>query len=368
MVQQPCYDLLCDFDNLYAAHRAARRGKQGRRDVVGFELNLGANLVALRDELCARTYRPRPYSHFTIFEPKERSVFAPAYRDRVVQHCLCDGIVAPVLEPRLIYDNAACRVGKGTHFALARLRRFLDQHRRAHGTTGWVLKCDIKKYFDNIDHARLERLLVRPFGGDPDTLRLLRLIVSTYESGPGRGLPLGNQTSQWFALYYLDSLDRLVKEKLRIGAYSRYMDDLVCVHESKTHLRDSLAAMTEHVESLGLTFNAKTQIFPLSAGVPYLGWHTYLTDSGKIVQKVLPGKKASARRRLVGVVRRFESGELSADDVVRRVSAYAAHLDHGDTYALRRSLFTGLVASRAGQGCGPIVFASPDETSRTDGP
>lgn len=342
----PGYDRLCDFGNLYAAHRAARRGKQGKREVVEFEMNLGGNLTALRDELEARTYRLRPYSHFTIYEPKRRSVFAPAYRDRVVQHCLCDQVVAPVLEPRLVYDNAACRVGKGTHFALDRLSGFLDRHYRAHGTAGWVLKCDVTKYFDNIDHGVLGYLLSRPFGGDPDTLALLRRIIATYESAPGRGLPLGNQTSQWFALYYLDSLDRLVKERLRIGAYSRYMDDLVCVHPSKDYLTHCLARMSTHLTSLGLTFNAKTQIAPLAAGVPYLGWHLYLSGSGAVVRRLLPAKKRSARRRLRGVTMRYARGDLSAHEVTQRVQAYCAHLEHGDTYALRRALLSDLVAQR----------------------
>ena len=144
------YEMLYDFQNLYAAHKAARRGKRGKIEVIGFEMNLAQNLCALQKELTERTYRHKGYHQFKIYEPKEREIFAPSYADRVVQHCLCDNILAPVLEVRLIHDNAACRKGKGTHFALDRLSGFMREFYRKHGANGYILKCDIRKYFSSI--------------------------------------------------------------------------------------------------------------------------------------------------------------------------------------------------------------------------
>ena len=115
------YDAVCDFANLYAAHTRACRGKMHKREVVEFELSLAQNLVRLREELLSQTYDLAGYYHFVVTDPKRRDVHALHYRDRVVQHALCDEVLAPVLEPRLIYDNAAGRAGKGTHFALGRL-------------------------------------------------------------------------------------------------------------------------------------------------------------------------------------------------------------------------------------------------------
>ena len=172
-----------------------------------------------------------------------------SFRDRVVQHCLCDNILKPYFENRLIYDNAACREGKGTDFARDRLTGFLREHYRKHGTKGYILKYDIRHYLDSIDHEILKGMLKNI--PDRNVLGLLYHIIRSHEEGVDpetgrkRGLPLGNQTSQWFALYYLDPMDRLVKERMRIKHYVRYMDDGVLVHESKEYLNEVHARMRE---------------------------------------------------------------------------------------------------------------------------
>lgn len=238
------YEALCDFQNLYKAHLRARKGKRGTAECIAFEMELPQNLSRMQEELRNRTYRLSGYYSFEVFDPKRRTIHALHYRDRVVQHCLCDEVLAPVLEKRLIFDNAACRVGKGTDFARARLSGFLREHFKQHGTNGYILRCDVRKFFDNINHDVLKGVLGKlPL--DPDTLALLHHIIDSYHTGEGRGIPLGNQTSQWFALYYMDPLDRLVKEKLRIRHYTRYMDDLVLLHPDKAVLRNCLAVMKE---------------------------------------------------------------------------------------------------------------------------
>ena len=216
------YENMYSFQNLYKAHKAARRGKRDKTEVIRFEMNLAENLCKLQQELEQKTYCPHGYKHFMVYEPKARSIFAPDYADRVVQHCLCDNIVMPKLDPKLIYDNAACRVGKGTHFSINRLSGFMREFCRHYGTKGYFLKCDIRKYFDNINHDVLKQKLQKVF--EPDVFDLLCLIIDSYEVAVGSGVPLGNQTSQWFALYYLDTVDRLIKEKLRIKYYVRYIN------------------------------------------------------------------------------------------------------------------------------------------------
>jgi hypothetical protein len=339
-VREPDFASMTTFAALYDAHRAARQGKQAKREVINFELNLGPNLVALRRRLQTGTYRPRPYLAFTIHEPKRRDVFAPRYVDRIVQHSLCDNILAPVLDPRLIHDNAACRVGRGTHFALDRLSGFLRAFYRRHRCRGFFLKFDIRQYFASIDHEVLLATLWRAIRS-PETRRLLETIVHSYEVTPGVGLPLGNQASQWFALYHLDGLDRLIKERLRVPWYTRYMDDGVLLHPSRRYLGECLARMGEHVAGLGLEFNAKTQIFPVSAGVSYLGFHTYLTDSGRVVRRLDSGKKATLRRRLARLSRDYAAGLEPPHAVAERIRSHCAHLEHGDTYRLRRELIAG---------------------------
>ena len=315
------------FENLYAAHHAARRGKQGRYEIVDFELNLSANLVELSRSLEDGTYRLQPYVRFVVEDPKRRIIKALRYRDRVVQHSLCDNVLGPVLEPRLIFDNAACRKGKGTHFALDRLEMFLREYFREHGATGWFLKCDVHHFFASIDHARLKRLLLRlPL--DEGTYRLLCLIIDSHEDSFGSGLPLGNQSSQWFSLYYLDGIDRLVKECMHVRGYVRYMDDMVLIHESRSHLRDCLSAMRSAAAEIGLEFNGKTQIMPLSQGIDFLGWHLYLTETGAVVRRLRQSVKRRIRGRLAGL-------ESLPEDIKETVlTSYRAHLSHGDAKAL----------------------------------
>ena len=235
------FEKVWDFKNLYEAHKKARLGKRDKTEVIEFEMRLAENLTRLSDEIRTKTYRLGGYYSFMIYDPKEREIQALHYADRVVQHCLCDQVVGPLIDRHLIFDNAACRQGKGTLFAIQRLTLFMQKYYWKFGAQGYVLKCDIRKYFNNIDHEILKDKFRRIID-DPDIRQLLEQIIDSYEYSPGKGLPMGNQTSQWFALYYLDGLDRLIKEQFRVKYYSRYMDDCVLICRDKDELRKILKA------------------------------------------------------------------------------------------------------------------------------
>ena len=339
------YERIYDFQNLYKAHTAARLGKRNTREVIEFEMNLAENLTRLSDSLQGLRYQMSGYYSFYVYDPKVRKIHALHYVDRVVQHCICDEVLAPVLDKRLIYDNAACRIGKGTHFALGRVSGFLSQYYKRHGADGYFLKCDIRKFFDSIDHAVLKEKLRSVFD-EPELLALLDQIIDSYESSPGKGLPLGNQTSQWFAIFYLDGFDRLIKERLGIKNYSRYMDDCVLIHSDKQVLSACLDAMTEYIHSIGLEFNAKTQVFPIRNGVNYLGWHLYLTDTGKIVRKVSRQTKSRYLRKLRAMQQSYKNGDMKLEDIKQVLSSYHAHLAYGHTYKLQQKALDTFVLIR----------------------
>ncbi len=184
-----------------------------------------------------KIYKVGTYKQFKIYEPKERIIEALPYKDRVVLMALCSNIIEPKFERRLIYDNVACRKGKGTDFGIKRLEKFLHSYYKKFKTNqGYVLKCDVRKYFQNIDHTILfNKLKKEKF--DEDEIWILKLIIDSKNQENGVGLPIGNQTSQWFGLYYLDEIDRLIKEKLRIKYYVRYMDDMILLHNDKEYLK-----------------------------------------------------------------------------------------------------------------------------------
>ena len=326
----------------------ARHNKRDKRDVIQFEMRLSENIARISRELKEKTYRMSGYYNFIINEPKERLIFAANYIDRVVLHCVCDEVLSVRLGSKLIYDNAACQKGKGTHFALSRFSKFLSEHYKAHGCEGYILKCDVSKYFASIDHEVLKELLRKAIK-DEDLLELLYHYIDSYETEgrPGVGLPLGNQSSQWFAIYYLNPLDRLVKEKLRIKYYVRYMDDFVLIHHDKEYLKYCLDEMTKLVENeLKLKFNEKTQIRSIKKPVTFLGWNFNLTETGKINKRLKSQSKVRFKRRLKKLKKDYENGDIELDDVRNSVASYKGHLKHGNTFFLRKKVFNNFVLTK----------------------
>lgn len=194
------FEVMADFNRLYSAYLEARKGKRWKYAVVRFEVNLLENLMALHFLLTSRKYRPSPYNYFLVHEPKERLIMYNGFRDKIIQHSLCDNVLEPRLAKTFILDNYASQKGKGTHFGLDRLKAFMQRYYRQFGADGWVLKCDIRKYFYSINHDVLKSQLRRIID-DPGVLWLLDLIIDSTE---GPGIPIGNHTLG-FRTYMTDS-------------------------------------------------------------------------------------------------------------------------------------------------------------------
>lgn len=278
------------FENLYKAHRKTKKGKLRKEEVERFDLDKGRELYCLSEELRKNAYRLSPYKTFYIREPKKRRVDATSYRDRVVQNCFVDNYFYPLLEKALVADNAACRKGKGTDFARKRLVSFLQEAQKAYGDDFYVLSFDIHHYFESIDHEVLKEKL-RAIVQEPDVFSFLTMVIDSF--GGWSGLPLGNQTSQCFALYYLDGIDHRIKEGF--PWYTRYMDDGIVLSGSKEALQGLLEELKGELALLKLSFNMKkTGVFPVKQGVTYLGFTYHLRKSGKPFIKMAYKK----RRRL----------------------------------------------------------------------
>ena len=341
------FEKIWSFENLYKAHKKARFGKRNKTEVIEFEMNLSKNLTELSDAIRLKTYRLGGYYHFMIYDPKEREIQALHYADRVVQHCICDEVLQPLLDKRLIYDNAACRKAKGTLFAINRTTKFIQKFYWQHGAQGYVLKCDIRKYFDSIDHAVL-KAKIRHVISDDDVYELLEYIIDSYEKKKKKGLPMGNQTSQWFALFYLDGFDRMIKEQFQIKYYSRYMDDCVLIHKDRLYLSQCKNILTGYLkDELKLEFNNKTQVFPLKNGVDYLGFHFYISESGAVIKKVRRRTKIKYKRALINYKKLYPLGKCSLEEVTMTINSYKAHLSHGDTWRLQKKILSEFVLTRS---------------------
>lgn len=157
------FETMCSFENLYDAYKKARSGKRDKAACAEFELRTLDNIAKLREELVNKTYKMQKYNTFLVHEPKERVVMASSFRDRIVQHSLCDNVFQKRISPHFIYDNYASQKGKGTHFGLRRLHKFMYQYYCNHGSEGWILKGDISKYFYSIDHDILKRQIQKTY-------------------------------------------------------------------------------------------------------------------------------------------------------------------------------------------------------------
>lgn len=324
------FEKVYDFESLYRAYRKARRGKRWKEAAAKFEVNLLEAIHLLSRMLEAQTYKPSPYHSFKVYEPKERVVMSNSYKDKVVQHSLCDNVLLPQIQKAWIYDNYASQEGKGTHFGLGRLAEFMRSYYRKNGVQGWILKGDIAKYFYSIRHDVLKEQ-IRRYVTDPGVLWLVDMIIDSTE---GVGIPIGNQSSQIFALLYLSDLDHFIKERLQIKFYGRYMDDFYLIHPDKEYLQYCRAEIEKKVEALGLRLNQKTQIYPLAHGIDFLGFHTYLLPSGKVIRKVRRKSKNNVRRKLKKMQGLVEAGKIPASVPAQSYQSWRGHASKGNCHHL----------------------------------
>jgi RNA-directed DNA polymerase len=245
------YSKIATFENLLLAAKRATRGKKAKNSVISFDFNLENELILLKQQLESKSYRPRPYSQFEVKEPKVRKICSSDFRDRVVHHAICN-FLEPIIERRSVFDSYACRNGKGAHLAVSRCQEFSRKFK-------YYLKCDIKKFFESIDHQILKNLLQRMIK-DSDLLWLVDMIIDHKVPGnaDGKGLPIGNLTSQHFANLYLGELDHLIKDRMGIKGYIRYMDDFICFADSKKELWNLLSKIDAFVtQALALELKQK---------------------------------------------------------------------------------------------------------------
>lgn len=241
------FEKVVDFNNMYRAYRRAKRGKGYKKSSARFDIMALEGVNTLIDQLKNKTYRVSDYQEFKVYEPKERIIKTTSFKDKVVQHSLCDNVILPKLQKILIYDNCAGQKGKGTLFGLNRLGEQMKNFYDRYGQVGYILKCDISKFFYSIPHKQLKEVVNHHFSYDPDICWLCNLFIDSTE---GVGIPLGNQINQGFALLYLDSVDKLIKNELGIEFYGRYMDDFYLIHQSKDYLKYCLKVVTEHLKIL----------------------------------------------------------------------------------------------------------------------
>lgn len=313
------FEQVISLENLCKAWEEFARGKKSKPDVQAFERRLMDNLLDLQRDLASGSYRHGQYHSFFINDPKRRHIHKASVRDRVVHHAI-HRILYPFFDRTFIADSFSCRKGKGMHAALNRFHRLAGQASHNHTRTVWALKCDIRKFFAQIDHEILLEILQSRIC-DQQTIRLLAEVIHSFSSDQiGRGLPLGNLTSQLFANVYLNQFDQFVKHELKARFYVRYADDFVFLSPDRRESVRNLPIVIQFLfDRLHLQLHPdKIVLKTVASGVDFLGW-VHFTD-----HRVL--RRATARRML----RRLE--EHSTEGTLQ---SYLGMLGHGNTRRLR---------------------------------
>lgn len=341
---------ICDFSWLCKAHENAHKGKRYRAEIMAFTARLEDWLFIIIENLQNGTYILGPYRKLWVFVPKKRLVMALPYPDRIVQWSIYQ-ILNPFYDKMFIEDSYACRKGKGSHKAAARLQYWMRQVMRKPGRGYYYLKLDISKYFYRVDHEILLSILARRIA-DERLLDLIRGIVNSKAEPFGLprgkapqdvppeewlyevGMPIGNLTSQLFANIYLNELDQYCKHTLKIHYYIRYMDDIVILAENKETLHKWKTAIEAFLrDRLALDLNDKTTIRPVRMGVEFVGvriWNTHMKLRKSTVGRI--------KREVKKITERYAAGRISKQSFDRRIASIRGLLEHTDTERLRMRL------------------------------
>ncbi len=322
------FDDIVSLRSLFSAWRRFSKGKRSKKDVTLFELHLEDNLFSLHRRLVSGEWRPDPYQAFLVQDPKLRRIHKASVGDRVLYQAVYQTLY-PLFDKHFIHDSYASRDLKGTHRGVERFGVFAKKVSANHCHAAFVLKCDVRKFFDSIDHDILLELLGRKLGGrasgTPHLLRLLEKIIRSFEASPGKGLPLGNVTSQIFANIYLNKLDQFVKHFLRAQYYIRYCDDFVLLSSSREELegwtREIGQFLQEHLK-LSLHPN-KVTIRKLLQGTDFLGYVSLPR------YRVLRTKTRNRMfKKIVGLAAEVKSGKISEDRFCNSLASYLGMLRH----------------------------------------
>ncbi|TSC91568.1 MAG: RNA-directed DNA polymerase [Parcubacteria group bacterium Licking1014_17] len=313
------FEDIISIENILEAWKEFLRGKRHRRDVQEFQFNLMDNILELHRDLVNHTYKHGNYEAFNICDPKPRNIHKASVRDRLLHHAIYK-ILYPFFDRIFISDSFSCRLNKGAHKALNRFRYFARKVSRNNTRTCWILKCDIRKFFANINHAILLKI-ISGYISDENVIWLLKEVVGSFNSGRlDIGLPLGNLTSQLFVNIYMNKFDQFIKHKLKIRHYIRYCDDFVILSEDRLWLEQIVQPIGEYLkQELDLRLHPqKIFVKTLSSGVDFLGWVNFPDH------RIL---RTSTKRRMLKRIRENPRTET--------INSYLGLLKHGNTYKIR---------------------------------
>jgi len=328
------FDKIVSEDNIYQAYKKALKGDgKYNLEAMQFMLDEVYNLQELRLSLINNTYEFSGYIRFIVYEPKERVIDAPHFKDKIVQLAV-NNVLKEIYNKSFIYDSYACIDNKGTHKCAKRIQHLMRKAKWEYGENTTIIKGDFKKFFYSINRDILKRLLLKKISCRK-TLDLLFTIIDSADIIDLLGLPLGNTLSQICANIYLNEFDNYCKRRLSLKYYVRYMDDFVIVIKDKETARNILNLVNDFVKkTLGLELNInKTKIFPINQGVNTIGYKIYTTH-----MFLRNESKKKIKRKIRAMPRLITEGKLTVEKAEQILNSWKGHAEHGNSYNFIQSL------------------------------
>lgn len=327
---------VASLENLYRAAKESSRGVKWKGSVQRYLIRILRNIVKARRDVLEGNDISRGFIRFDLWERgKLRHISSVHFSERVIQKSLSQNALVPAIAPTLINDNSANIKGKGTDFAIMRLKRQLADHYRKHGAEGYILQIDFSDYFANISHEGVKRLVER-YLTDPD---VIALEFAQIDAQGEVGLGLGSEPNQILAVAYPTTIDHFVTECCEVEAYGRYMDDSYAIHTSKEHLQVVLGAVEVKCSQLGITLNTKkTRIVKLSRGFTFLKKKFSYTETGRILVRPCRASITRERRKLKKLAALYRKGEITLEQAERSYQSWRGSMLRLDAYRTVRSM------------------------------
>lgn len=338
-------DSVASLENLYKAAKESSRGVKWKGSVQRYLIRILRNITKARRDVLEGNDISRGFIKFDLWERgKLRHISSVHFSERVIQKSLTQNALVPAIAPTLVNDNSANIKGKGTDYAIMRLKRQLADHYRKHGSEGYILQIDFSDYFANISHDGVKRLVERCLT-DPG---VIALEFAQIDAQGEKGLGLGSEPNQILAVAFPTTIDHFVLECCEVEAYGRYMDDSYAIHTSKDHLQVVLGAVEVKCSQLGIVLNTKkTRIVKLSRGFTFLKKKFSYTETGRILVRPCRASVTRQRRKLKKLAAMYRKGEITLEQAERSYQSWRGSILRLDAYktvqsmdALYRELFS----------------------------
>ena len=343
---------VASLETLYRSARKAARGVNWKASTQRYMKDVLRNIAKTRRQLLDGEDVRCGFYHFDLWERgKLRHISSVHFYERVPQKALTQVALVPAIVPTLIADNSANIAGRGTSYAIARLKRQLADHYREHGTDGWIAQGDFENYFGSIRHDEAKGIVSDAI----DDRRVVSLSDDFVDAQSGNinnsdddeGLGLGSEPNQTLAVSLPNRIDHHVTECCGVEAYGRYMDDFYVIDSDKDHLWGVLSEIEWLACDLGVTINRKkTKITKLTHGFVFLKKKFSYGENGRIVVRPCRDAITRERRKLKKLAAMWQRGEIELERIEQHYQSWRggmAKLDaHGVVLrmdALYRELF-----------------------------